>query len=82
MLNNITIKYDQTLQIITGAESEPCIMSGGSTFEYLFQNISISHPEIFKKYKPGKIGFLLNDKPINQPVVMLMDGDVVSLYVV
>ena len=79
---SITVEYDEGLGMITGTGSEPCIMSEGSTFEWLFNNIHSSHPEIFKKYKPGELGFLLNGKPIDRPVVVLMDGDVVKFYVI
>lgn len=77
---NIKIKYDPILQKITRVAEEPCMLGEGSTFFWLLQNIESAHPEIFVKYPPGKLGFLINNKSVTE-VSVLMDGDVVDLVV-
>jgi len=77
---NIEVRYDETLQKMTGTASEPVTMSEGATFAYLMQNIFMAHPDIPEKYPPGTLGMDINGHP-PRPHSPLFDGDVVSFVV-
>jgi hypothetical protein len=76
----IEVFYDEKLQGITGVESEPVIMSNGSVFSYLLQNIFMAHPLIEKTYPPGVLLMAVNgySPKLHSP---LFDGDKVVFRV-
>ena len=76
----IKIKYSSELECLTGREEEDTIMSSGAPFEFLLQSVFSSHPKIFERYKPGKLGFQVNGKPPKSFSPML-DGDKVEFFV-
>jgi hypothetical protein len=75
----LRVYYDEALQRITKKEYNPVIMSKGSLFAYLLQNVFIEHPEIEKQYPPGKLGFIINKTTLPKPHTPLFDGDVVEI---
>ncbi len=76
----IKVKYSKELECLTGKNKEDMIMSLGAPFEFLLQSIFSSYPEIFKRYKPGKLGFHINGKPPKN-FSPLLDGDEVEFFV-
>ncbi len=77
---SISVEFDKELQKITKTKGHPVVMSQGSTFAYLLQNIFIEYPQIEKKYPPGTLGFVTNGFPpkIYSP---LLEGDIISFSV-
>lgn len=78
---SITIRYDATLQKITGTKEDPMILSEGSLFTYVLMNIFESHPYISEKYSPGMIGFARNGGDLF-PSLPMQDGDIILCTVV
>ncbi|OHB25329.1 MAG: hypothetical protein A2542_01845 [Parcubacteria group bacterium RIFOXYD2_FULL_52_8] len=76
----LTVRYDTTLQKITGCAEESVFMGAGGTFLYLLQNVFMSHPEIQKKYPPGVLGFEVNGFP-PKTYSPMFDGDVITFSV-
>jgi len=76
----IEVFYDAKLQEITEVKSEPVIMSEGSTFMYLLQNVFMAHPEIGRIYPPGALGLAVNGYP-PKTYSPLFDGDKVFFSV-
>jgi len=76
----IKIFYDDELKKITKTNSEEAVISEGMTFAEQLYFIFSSYPEIPKKYPPGKLGFLLNNKLPNK-FDILHDGDEITLIV-
>jgi len=70
----IRIFYDENLKKITGKDSEESTVSEGLNFAGLLYFIFSSYPEIQKRFPPGKLGFLLNEKKPNEYDI-LKDGD-------
>ena len=77
----ITVRYDEILQEITGVAEEPVVMGGGTTFPFILHSIFSSYPEIMERYPPGTIGIFLNDAPPEASTILL-DGDVVSFFAI
>lgn len=76
----IKIKYSSELECLTGREEEDTMISFGAPFEFLLQSVFSSHPKIFERYKPGKLGFCVNGKPPKN-FSPLLDGDKVEFFV-
>ena len=74
----LEVWYDKKLQEITGREFDPVMMSEGSTFIYLLQNIFMEHPEIEKKYPAGTLGLTIDGVP-PKTYTLLFDGDKVLI---
>lgn len=70
----VRIIYNDKLQKITGVNSEEAMISDNLTFMGFLNFIFSSHPEFYKKYPPGTIGFLINGKPPRERT-LLQDGD-------
>ncbi len=82
-LRSIKIKifYDENLKKITGEDFEEAVVSEGMTFINQLYFIFSSYPEIKKRYPPGKLGLLLNNRlPKNFDI--LQDGDEIILKTV
>lgn len=79
-LKPIKIKfvYDERLKEITGKDFEEAVVSQNLTFIGLLNFLFFSYPEIPKKYPPGTLGFLLNNKPPRE-YSLLNDGDELKL---
>ena len=77
----IKIFYDEELKKITEKNLEEAVVSMGITFVDQLYFIFSSHPEIPKKYQPGKLGFLLNNRPPKEFDV-LQDGDEIFFKIV
>ena len=75
----LRVYYDEALQRITKTKYDPIIMSEGALFVYLLQNVFVEHPEIEKKYPPGKLGFIINDITLPKPHTPLFNGDVIKM---
>jgi molybdopterin converting factor small subunit len=78
---HVTLKYDGTLQVITGRPSDPVVLSEGAPFSYLLFNLFQSYPEIERQYPPGTLGFAINGQRPGDDTV-LADNDVVEFTVV
>jgi hypothetical protein len=78
---NITVKYDKTLQVITGTEEHPVMMSKGSVFAFLLHCVFIEYPEIQEQYPPGVLAFSVNGFA-PKTYSPLFDGDEVFFEVV
>lgn len=78
---HVTIRYDKTLQSITGRPSDPIVLSEGAAFNYLLFNLFQSYPQIEQQYPPGTLGFVVNGRRPDEDTV-LRDGDVVEFKVV
>jgi len=76
----LTLRYDKTLQRITGRAEEPMFMGEGGVFVYLLQNVFMAYPEMERRYPPGTIGFTINGTP-PKPHSPLFDGDTVFFSV-
>ncbi len=59
----VSIHYDEALLAITGRSYEDAEVSGNILFLHLLYFIFSSYPEIPRKYKPGTLGLLVNNKP-------------------
>ncbi len=77
----VKIFYDEELKKITGKDLEEAVVSEAIAFIDQLYFIFSSYPEIPKKYPPGKLGFLLNNKPPKEFDV-LQDGDEIILKIV
>lgn len=77
----IKIFYDENLRKITGEDFEEAIVSEGMTFVKQLYFIFSSYPEIKKRYPPGKLGFLLNNR-LPKDLDILQDGDEIILKTV
>jgi len=75
----LRVYYDEALQRITKTEYDPVIMSKGSPFAFLLQNVFIEHPEIEEQYPPGKLGFIINKTTLPESHTPLFDGDIVEI---
>ncbi len=76
----LKVRYDTELQKITGKAEHPMVMSEGSTFAYLLQNIFIEYPEIEKQYPPGLLRFSVDGGPPKMHTPLL-DGDMIDFSV-
>ncbi|MGB9743630.1 MAG: MoaD/ThiS family protein [Minisyncoccales bacterium] len=74
----IKIFYDENLKKITGKNFEEAVVSEGMTFVNQLYFIFSSYPEIEKRYPPGKLGLLLNNRP-PKDFDILRDGDEIIL---
>lgn len=74
----IKIFYDRNLKKITGKDFEEAVVSRGLTFLNLLYFIFSSYPEIEKRYPPGELGLLLNNRP-PKDFDIFQDGDEVIL---
>jgi len=77
---SINIKFDKNLEKITGISNYPIIMSEGSNFMFLLDTIFTEYPQIIKTYKPGELGFTINDYPPKE-YSPLFDGDIVDFRI-
>lgn len=73
---NIVVRYDATLQKITNRAEDPVVMSEGSTFAYLLQNVLMAYPQIAEQYPPGVLEFSVNSVS-PKPHTVLFESDVV-----
>ena len=76
----VKILYDDVLKNITGKNEEITWVNEGISFIMILLFIFSSYPDIQKKYPPGKIGFLLNNKPPKK-FDILNDGDEIKVLV-
>lgn len=76
----VEIRYDQTLQKITGRACDPIVVSEGLPFLMLLNTIFFEHPEIPMTYPPGVLGFLLNDVPPKNDTP-IFEGDLLEMFV-
>ena|SRR3989338_6013 len=76
----LTLRYDATLQKITGRAEEPMFMGEGGAFVYLLQNVFMAYPEMERRYPPGTIGFTINGPP-PKPHSPLFEGDIISFTI-
>lgn len=75
---NIKIDYNDAIKDFIGKDADEIFASEGINFVQVLEELSEEHPEIFKKYKPGKLGLLLNGKAPKDSDV-LHDGDEIRL---
>lgn len=74
----VKISYDDTLKEITGKNEEIAWVNEGMLFAILLSMVFSSYPEIKKRYPPGKLGLLLNNRR-PQDFDILNDGDEIVL---
>lgn len=77
----IKILYDNNLKEITKKDSEEAVVSEEMSFVNFLYFIFSSYPEIKKRYPPGQLGLLLNNRRPND-FDILHDGDEVILKTV
>ncbi|MBU3965089.1 hypothetical protein KKG29_03115 [Patescibacteria group bacterium] len=71
---NIFVKFDPILELITGQTEMKIVMSEGASFIFLIQSIFTSYPEIPKRYQPGRLAMILNNRRPTE-YEFLHDGD-------
>lgn len=74
----VKIFYDENLKKITEKDFEEAIISEGLSFVNFLYFIFSSYSEIQKRFSPGKLGMLLNEKPPAE-FDILKDGDEIKL---
>jgi len=70
----IKVRYDEILQEITGKNEEIVWINQGMSFILFLSMIFSSYPDIERKYPPGTLGLLLNNRP-PEDYAILNDGD-------
>ena len=76
----ITIFYDQALEVITGKRKEVALISQGMPFLFFLKAIFKSYSEIEKEYPPGTLSLLVNRKPPKE-FDILKNGDMIDFSV-
>lgn len=74
----VKVFYDKNLGKITGKDSEEVVVSENLDFISLLNFIFSAYPEIPKKFMPGTLGLLLNDKAPKENDI-LRDKDEVKI---
>jgi hypothetical protein len=75
---SIILRFDTTLQEITGSGEMSIFTSEGAPFLFLLGSIFDMFPEIEKKYPPGCLALTINDIPPT-PQTVLYERDIVAL---
>ena len=77
-----TIKYALVLEVLTGTDLDTFTVDLGAEenvkvpFNFAMYSVDNAHPELFKKYPPGKLDFKLNGQD-PEPTTPLKNGDIV-----
>lgn len=75
-----TVKYGLELEATVGTDLDKFTVDLGNKenvavpFNFVMYSVDNAHPELFKKYPPGKLNFKLNGKD-PEPTTPLKDGD-------
>jgi len=76
----IKIEFDDNLKKITNTSGYKIMTSSNISLYFLLNSVFSEHPEIMKKYKPGELGFTINNNRPSENSI-LIDGDVVHFQV-
>lgn len=75
----VKVFYDEALKEVTGKDFEEVMISEGLDFTNFLNFIFASYPKIPKRFIPGTLAFLLNNKTPKETDI-LKDGDILKIF--